>query len=119
VIDENTSRTYWYNEHTGESLWTMPEDPSPTIPSVLAATLAADPPLNLRDVSKGESESVTAFACSPLYCVLERASFEHEYIELYAHTLAPYNVSTWHNTLKKSRNISEDPVSSHAFDTSC
>lgn len=66
VIDENTSRTYWYNEHTGESLWTMPEDPLPTIPSVLAATLAADPPLTLRDVSVVSPVCVGFSTCARL-----------------------------------------------------
>lgn len=50
VIDENTSRTYWYHEHTGESRWDMPQAPNATIPSVLARALTADPPLGLRDV---------------------------------------------------------------------
>lgn len=55
MIDDSTSRTYWYNEVTGESRWEMPMLPTPTVPSALAAALAADPPLSLRDVSSGAS----------------------------------------------------------------
>jgi hypothetical protein len=56
VIDDRTSRSYWYNEATGESSWEMPEGVEATIPSAVAAKLAADPPLGLRDVSTGGDE---------------------------------------------------------------
>jgi len=53
VIDDTTSRSYWYNEVTGESSWELPEGVEATIPSAVAAQLAADPPMGLVDVGGG------------------------------------------------------------------
>jgi hypothetical protein len=53
VIDDTTSRSYWYNESTGESSWELPSGVEPVIPSAVAAQLAADPPLGLVDPAGG------------------------------------------------------------------